>query len=166
MSRKLLAAALTGCAGILLCVLLVPRTKPVYAYSVAEFLAADVRDQEVRVSGHLVLGSLCRERADCGYRFALAGSSVPEGGSNNAGPDRRLWVSYAGCALPDTFRDVANYDFSVSVQGERCQGCHALRATQVIAKCPGKYEMSTNPAARLPASSPPPLCTLVGSKQL
>lgn len=165
MSRKLLAAALTGCAGILLCVLLVPRTKPVYAYSVAEFLAADIRDQEVRVSGYLVFGSLCRERADCGYRFALAEGSLPEDGSNDAGPDRRLWVSYAGCALPDYFRDVANYDFSVSVEGERCQACHEFRAAQLIAKCPGKYDLSTDPAARLPARSPP-LCSVVGSKQL
>ena len=157
MSRKLLAASLAGCAGIWLWALLPLGAKPIYAYSVQDFLARELRDQRVRVSGELVPGSLCRARADCGYRFAIADHAGRSAAAAQQELPLSLWVSYESCALPDTFRDVPGYAISLTVEGERCQTCHDFQATRVFAKCSGKYEKLGDAGAR-PAARPPPLC--------
>lgn len=155
MSKKLLAGSLAGAVGIVALVFSPLESKPIYALGVRDFLARDMRDREARVEGRLVHGSLCREEEACGYRFTLAdlfdgadaGAQVP---SSRA----MLSVHYEGCVLPDTFRDIPGLDFAITVQGERCQTCHDFAATQVIAKCPGKYELRVDGG---PQSMAPPI---------
>jgi cytochrome c-type biogenesis protein CcmE len=153
MSRKLLAASLVAGAAILV-VVFQSESEPVYSYRVGEFLARDLRAREVRVKGMLVRGSLCKVEPDCGYRFAIADSLYSEEGSPVSPP--ALAVSYDGCTIPDTFRDVPGYDIQIAAQGERCKTCHDFKATQLIAKCPGKYEMYTD--GGYPPAPPIPLC--------
>jgi cytochrome c-type biogenesis protein CcmE len=152
MSRKLLAASLVAGAAIIVVVFQF-ESKPMYSYGVRDFLARDLRGREVRVGGVLVRGSLCKVEPDCGYRFAIA-DLYRQDGSSLSQPT--LAVSYDGCVIPDTFRDVPGYDITVTVQGERCKTCHDFEATQLIAKCPAKYEMYTD--GGYPPARPVPLC--------
>jgi cytochrome c-type biogenesis protein CcmE len=56
-----------------------------------------------------------------------------------------LPVRYAKCIVPDTFRDIAGMDLGVTVEGElRPDG--SFEASQVLAKCPSKYEMKQKQA--------------------
>ena len=153
MSRKLLAASLVAGAAIIV-VAFQFESKPIYSYRVSEFLARDLRAHEVRVQGVVVRGSLCKIEPDCGYRFAIADSDYRREGSPFSEPT--LAVSYDACVIPDTFRDVPGWDFSVTVQGERCKTCHDFKATQLMVKCPGKYEMYTD--GGYPPALPIPLC--------
>ncbi|HYJ11121.1 MAG TPA: cytochrome c maturation protein CcmE [Polyangiaceae bacterium] len=153
MSRKLLAASLVAGAAIIV-VAFQFESKPIYSYRVGDFLARDLRAQEVRVGGVLVRGSLCKVEPDCGYRFAIADSLYGGEGSSFSRPT--LAVRYEGCVIPDTFRDAPGYDMTVTVQGERCKTCHDFEATQLIVKCPGKYEMY--PDGGYPLAGPVPLC--------
>jgi cytochrome c-type biogenesis protein CcmE len=155
MGRKLLAASLV--AGIAIIVVAFQfESKPMYSYGVRDFLARDLRAREVRVHGVLVRGSLCKSEPDCGYRFSIADEFYGQDGSaSSSGSRPTLAVSYDDCVLPDTFRDVAGYDLSVTVQGERCKTCHAFNATQLIAKCPAKYQM---PDGGYPPARPILLC--------
>ena len=139
--------------GVWLCVLLPSSRKPIYSHRVATLLARDLRDQEVRVNGELVAGSLCRAPAGHGYHFAITDSGGPE--SSEAGPTV-LAVHYEGCCVPDTFRDVPGYRIGLTVQGELCQTCHEFEATHVMAKCSGKYEIGSYADAADPTTPIPP----------
>ena len=161
MSVKLLAASLVAGA-VILVVAFSLESKPLYSYSVGDFLKQDLRAREVKVQGVLVHGSLCKVDAGCGYRFAIAGFPYWQDASE---PSSRsvpvLDVSYEDCALPDTFRDIPGYDITVTVQGERCEACHEFSATKLMAKCPGKYQrpldgehLAVSPIPRCPAPSP------------
>jgi len=151
MSRKLLAVSLVAAASVATLVLQL-EPKALYAYSVRDFLSREVRAREVRVAGQLVHGTLCQVPADCGYRFAVSDSARASAEAANV---PTLAVHYDGCQLPDTFRDVSGYDITISVEGERCQTCHDLRATRIMAKCPAKYQLPTYTSY---SSRPPPLC--------
>ena len=89
--------------------------------------------RSVRVEGNLVHGTLQRRESPCEYRFTITknGVDVP--------------VRYAGCVVPDTFRDVPGMDVGVTVQGE-LQKDGSFEATEVLAKCPSKYEMKQKQA--------------------
>jgi cytochrome c-type biogenesis protein CcmE len=158
MSKKLLAASLVGAVGIVALAFQL-ESRPIYSYGLGEFLARDLRDREVRVEGRLVRGSLCRVEEACGYRFVLtdeldqpdAEAPFPESGPT-------LSVSYDGCTIPDTFGDVPGLDLTIKVQGERCQACHDFEATQIVIRCPPKYERRYDDGLQLPAR-PPPLCS-------
>lgn len=149
MSRKLLLLSLAASAGIVVGVLQL-ETPTIYSFGVRDFLARDIRGREVRVSGRLVPGTLCKVTEASGYRFVLA-EPYPLGDAGGA----TLAVHYEGGPLPDTFRDVPGYDLSVVTQGERCQTCHDFRASQIMAKCPGKYEYPSGVAVHRGAASPP-----------
>lgn len=105
------------------------RDKGIYAMPLDELMAS--RDKyagrPVRAEGILVHGTLVKRDQPCEYRFDVerAGARVP--------------VRYAQCIVPDTFRDVAGTDVQVTVEG-KLEGDH-FEATEVIAKCPSKYEM-------------------------
>lgn len=90
--------------------------------------------RSVRVEGNLVHGTLQRRESPCEYRFTITknGVDVP--------------VRYAGCVVPDTFRDVPGMDVGVTVQGE-LQKDGSFEANEVLAKCPSKYEMKQKQAA-------------------
>jgi cytochrome c-type biogenesis protein CcmE len=102
----------------------------VYAKTVDQLMSDKARlaGRPVRVEGQLVKGSLVHQEQPCEYRFRMqnAGAEVP--------------VRYANCVVPDTFRDVPGMDVKVTVEG-KLGSDGLLEATQVMAKCPSKYEM-------------------------
>lgn len=149
--RKLLVASLLSSVAIVWLVLSRAPGPGVYSYEVATFLARGPRDRQVRVSGYLVHGSLCRLGEECVIEFALQGRGA------------QMPVRYEGCNLPGTLRETPGVDVSLVVEGERCVDCRYFAATQVMARCPGKYEyrMKADPSpcgggGQVPL---PPLCT-------
>lgn len=143
MGRKLLVASLLAATVVLVVVFGSSRPSAIYSLSVRQFLERGLADEMVRVRGTLVHGTLCKSTADCGYRFSLQDAA------------QQLSVVYDGCVIPDTFRDLPGMDVEIAVEGERCQGCHDFKATQVLAKCTGKYEMRGH---QRPTPLPVPLC--------
>ena len=125
-----LLAALLTMGGVLLVLVMNFQESAVYAKSVDQLMADKARltQRAVRVEGTLVKGSLERQEMPCEYRFKMAsnGAEVP--------------VRYANCVVPDTFRDVPGMDVKVTVEGKLSQA-GTFEASQVMAKCPSKYEM-------------------------
>ena len=78
-----------------------------------------------RVEGELQQGSLQFREEPCEWRFTLEGRGT------------ELDVRFPECIVPDTLRD--SFPLAVVVQGRmRAWG---LEATEVIPRCPTKYEM-------------------------
>jgi cytochrome c-type biogenesis protein CcmE len=144
MSRKLLVASLL--AGVLVLVFGTNMTRPIYSFRVSQFVAQPRWNERVRVTGALVHGSLCKVDDPCEYRFSVSDRSTT------------IAVSYEGCIVPDTFRGLPWLDVEVTAEGERCQGCHALKASSLMAKCPAKYYVNMNGHSHEP-SEPIARCT-------
>jgi cytochrome c-type biogenesis protein CcmE len=127
-SLGLLAALLVMGGGILLLVMTSFEDAAVYSKGVDELLAENGRLQgrNVKVNGTLVRGTLVRRDQPCEYRF-----KVERNGK---------MLHYAQCVVPDTFRDVPNMDVDVTAEGKLTEAGH-FEATQIMAKCPSKYEM-------------------------
>jgi cytochrome c-type biogenesis protein CcmE len=85
-------------------------------------------DRAVRVTGTLVKGSLMKRDQPCEYRFNIEKKGVV------------LPVRYAQCIVPDTFRDMPGMDVSVTAEGKLTES-GAFEASNIMAKCPSKYEM-------------------------
>jgi len=104
----------------------------IYSVGADELLAkpAEYQGRTVRVQGKLEKGSLRHRAEPCEYRFHIARK-------NGAG----LEVRYPECILPDTFRDVPGMDVEVTAEGALSAGGY-LEATQIMAKCPSKYDMN------------------------
>ena len=140
--------------------------RAIYSKPVDELLAnrAKFLGRPVRADGNLVHGSLAKRDQPCEYRFTIEknGSQLP--------------VRFAQCVVPDTFRDVPEMDVAVTVEGE-LQRDNSFEATNVLAKCPSKYEMQQRkdhgeqmphgPLASAegtdPAASPSPLAVMPGT---
>jgi len=156
MGRKLLVASLAAVAAVWVIVFVFRWPKAIHSVDVAYFLSHDMSEQQVRVGGVLVHGSLCKVEPDCGYRFSIQQrGSLEADGTLLPPPREQLSVSYDDCIIPDTFRDLPGYDVEVRVEGERCQSCHDFAASEVIARCPGKYDLRYGPP---PAPTPIPRC--------
>ncbi len=80
----------------------------------------------LRMEGPLRDGSIQFRQEPCEYRFVLA-----EG-------ERAMNVRFPQCIVPDTFRD--GMGISVVVEG-RIEADGTFLATQVIPRCPSRYEM-------------------------
>jgi cytochrome c-type biogenesis protein CcmE len=82
----------------------------------------------VRAEGNLVHGTLVKRDSPCEYRFTIEknGAVLP--------------VRFAQCVVPDTFRDMPGMDVGVTVEGKLLAD-NSFEATNVLAKCPSKYEM-------------------------
>lgn len=135
--NALLVAGLVGAAAAVVALVLVGfRDKGTYSKSVDELVAqkAQYVDKPVRVEGLLVHGTLQKRDTPCEYRFTIEknGTQMP--------------VRFPKCVVPDTFRDVPGVDLGVTVEG-RLLADQSLEATQVLAKCPSKYEMKQKAAA-------------------
>jgi cytochrome c-type biogenesis protein CcmE len=106
------------------------KDRAIYSKPVDELLAnkAKFLGRPVRADGNLVHGSLTKRDQPCEYRFTIERNG------------KELPVRYALCVVPDTFRDVPDMDVAVTVEGE-LQRDDSFEATQVLAKCPSKYEM-------------------------
>jgi cytochrome c-type biogenesis protein CcmE len=127
-----LVAAAAAIVGL---VLIGMQDKGIYSKPVDELVAQKDKYQgkAIRAEGNLVHGSLLKRDDPCEYRFRIekAGTDMP--------------VRYGKCIVPDTFRDIPGMDLGVTVEGEiRPDG--SFEASQVLAKCPSKYEMKQKQA--------------------
>jgi cytochrome c-type biogenesis protein CcmE len=144
-SLGLLAALLVMGAGILFLVLKTGNDATVYSRGVEDLIKEKARftGRNVRVEGRLVKGSLKRRDQPCEYRFSMV-AIPPAEGSKPAVPAPKqgavLPVRYAACIVPDTFRDAPDMDVSVTAEGT-LTAAGDFEATQILAKCPSKYEM-------------------------
>ena len=138
-SRKrllLLVPLVMAAAAIVALVLVGMQDKGMYSKPVDVLVAEKAKfiGKPVRAEGNLVHGSLVKRDSPCEYRFTIEknGAEVP--------------VRFAGCVVPDTFRDVPGMDVGVTVEGE-LRADSSFEATQVLAKCPSKYEMKQKAAS-------------------
>ncbi|HMJ54478.1 MAG TPA: cytochrome c maturation protein CcmE [Polyangiaceae bacterium] len=143
---RLLVVLLVMGAGIVALVLTSFKDAAVYSKNVDQVMAEgrSLGGRQLRVEGNLVHGSLERRDQPCEYRFTIKGKEA------------QLPVTYAKCIVPDTFRDVPGMDVGVTVEGKVNAAGH-FEATQVLAKCPSKYEMKEKQARgeEMPHQLPP-----------
>ncbi len=102
----------------------------VYSKGVDELVRDKTRfeSRTVRVLGTLVPGTLARRSEPCEYRFKMKKNNV------------EMTVLYGQCVVPDTFRDVPGVNVEVTAEGQLTAN-GTFHATQIMAKCPSKYEM-------------------------
>jgi cytochrome c-type biogenesis protein CcmE len=126
----LLIGLLVMGGGILTLVFTSFKGSAVYSKGVDDLVRdkAKFEDRAVRVEGTLVKGSLVRRDQPCEYRFNIEKKGVV------------LPVHYAQCIVPDTFRDMPGMDVSVTAEGKLTDSGH-FEASNIMAKCPSKYEM-------------------------
>jgi cytochrome c-type biogenesis protein CcmE len=100
----------------------------VYSVMVDEVAAqpATFADRTLRVEGDLRDGSIQFRQEPCEYRFTIQRN------------DRAMDVRFPQCVVPDTFRD--GMGISVVVEG-RLEPDGSFLASQVIPRCPSRYEM-------------------------
>jgi len=155
-----LLLATTLAAGILLDAVLLSGTweAEIYSVDVERFVATGPRDRVVRVQGKLVSGTLCRVDSECSYRFSMVGTYLPIGSTNPPRPHEMLDVRLDRCIVPFTFSDDPGSDVLLTVEGQRCQNCHELEASRVIARCPGKYQVPQDPPYHPSRASEVPRC--------
>lgn len=120
----------TGAAAIAALVLVGMQDNGMYSKPVDQLISEKTKfvGKAVRAEGNLVHGSLVKKESPCEYRFTIEknGTEMP--------------VTFKKCVVPDTFRDVPGMDLEVTVEGE-LRADSSLEASQVLAKCPSKYEM-------------------------
>ena len=104
----------------------------VYSVMVTEVAAnpASFEGRTLRMEGPLRDGSIQFRQDPCEYRFVLAQTEGTE--------ERAMNVRFPQCVVPDTFRD--GMGISVVVEGH-VQSDGSFLATQVIPRCPSRYEM-------------------------
>ncbi len=129
-SVGLLVALLVMGGSILTLVFTSFQGSAIYSRKVDEIL----RDKEklagrtVRVEGTLKRCTLVRRDDPCEYRFTMKSSG------------KELPVRYARCTVPDTFQDLPGMVVAVTAEGTLDPAGH-LEASNIMAKCPSKYEM-------------------------
>jgi cytochrome c-type biogenesis protein CcmE len=126
----LLLALLVMAGGLLVLVFTSFKGEAIYSKGVDELVRAGdaAKDRTIRVQGVLVTGTLVRRDQPCEYRFRM----------KKNGAD--IEVRYPQCVVPDTFRDVPNMDVEVTATGKLASAGY-FQASQIMAKCPSKYEM-------------------------
>lgn len=104
----------------------------VYSVMVSDVAAnpASFEGRTLRMEGPLRDGSIQFREDPCEYRFVLAQQEGEE--------ERAMNVRFPQCVVPDTFRD--GMGISVVVEG-RVESDGSFLATQVIPRCPSRYEM-------------------------
>jgi cytochrome c-type biogenesis protein CcmE len=116
-------------AGVVTWALTSEETPFVYSMMVDEVAAqpAAYADRTLRVEGDLRDGSIQFREDPCEYRFTIQRN------------EQAMNVRFPQCVVPDTFRD--GMGISVVVEG-RLQDDGSFLATQVIPRCPSRYEMN------------------------
>jgi cytochrome c-type biogenesis protein CcmE len=104
----------------------------VYYQTLAEFRAGGAPGQAARVHGFVVPGSIARDVGAKQVSFRVQETAPHAGGS----ADGALAVVYAGLETPDLFKDGAE----VVVEGRLAAPAGTFHATNVLAKCPSKFE--------------------------
>jgi cytochrome c-type biogenesis protein CcmE len=121
--------------GVLTLVMTSANQAAIYSVPTDELVAkkAEYAARNVRVEGTLVKGSLRQRAEPCEYRFSIE--------KNGA----KLPVRFPQCVVPDTFRDAPGMDVQVTAEGRLSPEGH-FEATNIMAKCPSKYEMQERAA--------------------
>jgi cytochrome c-type biogenesis protein CcmE len=104
----------------------------VYYQTLAEFRAAGSPERAARVHGFVVPGSIERDIAGKRVSFRVQETAPHAGG----GADGALPVIYLGLETPDLFKDGAE----VVVEGRLASSAGTFHATNLLAKCPSKFE--------------------------
>jgi cytochrome c-type biogenesis protein CcmE len=104
----------------------------VYYQTLGEFRVSGEPGRASRVHGFVVPGSIERDVAAKQVSFRVQETAPHAGGS----ADGALAVIYAGLETPDMFKDGAE----VVVEGRLAAGAGTFHATNVLAKCPSKFE--------------------------
>lgn len=146
----LLAILVAMVLGIVALVMFGFKEAAVYALPANELKAraGELTGRKVRVDGELVPGTLMKRDDPCEYRFTIQANGT------------ELGVQYPQCVVPDTFRE--GMGITVVVEG-RLAADGTFHASEVIPRCPSRYEMDqragrgeTMPHALPPAPSPTP----------
>ena len=125
-----IAVVFLALGGVVLFLLLGSSAGDAFVYSklVPEVMAqpSDFVGRQLRVEGDLKQGSVKFREDPCEWRFVLekGGKSMP--------------VEFPQCVVPDTFRD--GFGIQVTVQ-DTLASDGVFHATQLIPRCPSKYEM-------------------------
>jgi len=120
-------------AGIVALVMMSFKDSTVYSKGIDQVMAEKSKwvGRRVRVEGVLVKGTLKFQEKPCEYRF-----DATRGGHT-------LHVRYPSCIKPDTLRDDMP-EVGVTAEGT-LTAAGDFEATNVLAKCPSKYEMKDKP---------------------
>ena len=110
-----------------------------YFQTLGEFQASGAVGEPVRVHGYVALGTIERDVAAKRVTFAVQ-EKAPHAGGTPAGA---LRVEYASLETPDLFKDGAE----VVVEGKLAPG-GTFHATNLLAKCPSKFEAAAREAER------------------
>lgn len=132
----LLIALLVMGGAILVLVMTTFNDSAIYSKTVDQLMSerGSLSGRNVRVQGTLVKGTLARRDSPCEYRFRLQKNGT------------EVEVRYPQCVVPDTFRDVPNMDVDVTATGKLASDGH-FQATEIMAKCPSKYDMKQRAAS-------------------
>jgi cytochrome c-type biogenesis protein CcmE len=127
----LLAGLLVMVAGILTLVFSSGKDAAIYSVGVDQLMKDPARynQRSIRAKGMLVKGTLAKRDEPCEYRFKIV-----EHGTE-------LAVHHPSCVVPDTFRDMPGMDVEVQAEGKLAEDGKTFVSTNIIAKCPSKYEM-------------------------
>jgi len=93
---------------------------------------AQFAKRNVKLQGMLVKGTLVRRDEPCEYRFKL---------QDMKNKSAVIPVQYRQCVVPDTFRDMPGMEVMVTAGGKLAPDGKSFDATDIMAKCPSKYEM-------------------------
>src|SRR5688572_1812540 len=104
----------------------------VYYQTLAEFRTHGTAGQAARVHGFVSPGTIEPHVASKQVSLRVQETAPHAGGS----PDGALPVIYAGLETPDLFKDGAE----VVVEGRLAVPAGTFHATNVLAKCPSKFE--------------------------
>ena len=117
----------------------------VYYQTLAEFRAAGGPGHSARVHGFVTPGSIERDVSGRQVRFHVQEVAPHAGGTAESG----LPVVYASLETPDLFKDGAE----VVVEGRMTQAGGSFQATNVLAKCPSKFEAAAAAGETPPGTS-------------
>ena len=130
--------ALLAAAGLGISALVVTTVSlgTVYSKGVDQVLSAGNTwvNRNVRIEGTMINGSLKFREQPCEYRFSIMRNNMS------------VEVHYATCVKPDTLRDDMP-DVGVTAEGKLTPQGY-FEASNVLAKCPSKYEGRTKQAIR------------------
>ena len=124
-------------AAVVALVLVGMQDKGIYSKPVDELVAqkAQLQGKAIRAEGTLVHGSLVKRDQPCEYRFTLTKNAA------------EIPVRYAEAAWsPTRSATCPGMDLGVTVEGE-LKSDGSFEASQVLAKCPSKYEMKEEAGA-------------------
>jgi cytochrome c-type biogenesis protein CcmE len=129
-SRLALVVPLVMAAAAIVGLVLVGfESKGIYSKPVDDIVKekAKLVGRPLRAEGLLVHGTLTRGADGCDHRFVIARN------------DAEIPVRYPRCVAPDRLKDIADIDIELTVEGQ-LEPDGSLLATNVLTKCPSKYE--------------------------